>query len=180
MTTSLGWTLLGGRLFTGRRPGPRALGGVVLAGAGLVGLLVVLSPTQAAVATAPGPTAATVVVGGCAAAVLAGLAWARWTRSGSRALGLAVGTGIGYGLTAALLKLVTAQLRDGWTGTLHHPALALYAVCVLGPASILLSQNAFQQGRVAALAVTVILVLDPVIGLVTGRPAPRPSDGTAR
>ena len=132
---------------------------------GLVGLLLALAPVRPAIAVTPGLTDAVAVLGVCTAIALAVLACSRRARS-DRSMALAVATGIGYGITAALLKLVTDQLREGWTEPLHHPAL--YLACLLGPAAILLSQNALQRGRTAAPAVTVILLLDPVIGLVTG------------
>jgi hypothetical protein len=49
---------------------------------------------------------------------------------------------------AALLELVGAQLQLGWTEPFRHPAL--HAVCLLGPAAVLLSQNALQKGHRAA------------------------------
>jgi len=87
-------------------------------------------------------------------------------RPAGRALGLAVATGSGYGLTAALLKLVILQLQDGWSEPLRHPAL--YAACIVGPAAILLSRNTLQQGRLATPAVTIILLADPLVGLAAG------------
>jgi len=166
MATSLGWTTLSECVLARRRPTGRALGGITLAAAGLVGLLLLLAPTSSAVTAAPSAGAATGVVAGCATVAAAGLGWSRWGPRPTRALGLAVVTGTGYGLTAALLKLVSAQLQYSWTEPLAHPAL--YAACVLGLVSILVSLNTFQQGRLATPAVTVILILDPVIGLVTG------------
>lgn len=167
MASSLGWTALTQWLLTRRRPTMRAAGGIVLAGTGLIALLILLAPTQNLGAAATPTPAAAVAIGAVAAAGAgAGLAWARWGPRHTRGLGLAVVTGTGYGLTAALLKLVTAQLQLGWTEPLTHPAF--WVACVVGPASILLSQNTFQQGRLVTPAVTIILILDPVLGLATG------------
>lgn len=76
-------------------------------------------------------------------------------------------TGAGYGLTAALLKLVGTQVRDGgWAAPLQHPAV--YAVAVLGPAAVLLSQNALQHARPVTTALTLVLLLDPLVGVAAG------------
>jgi threonine/homoserine efflux transporter RhtA len=39
---------------------------------------------------------------------------------------------------------------------------------VVGPAAVLLSQNTLQRGRSAAAALTIVLVLDPLVGVATG------------
>lgn len=47
-----------------------------------------------------------------------------------------------------------------------HPALWIAAV--LGPSSVLLSQHALQRARRVAAVVSLIVVLDPIVGLVAG------------
>ena len=86
---------------------------------------------------------------------------------GPRVLALATATGVLYGVTAGLIKVVTAQIRTG--GILEpfqHPVL--YVVCVVGPIGFLLSQNTFQQGALVAPALAVITVVDPVVGVAVG------------
>ncbi|MFC7657762.1 DMT family transporter [Pseudonocardia benzenivorans] len=84
----------------------------------------------------------------------------------SRVLALATATGVLYGVTAGLMKVVTGQLRVGWTEPFGH--MALYVVCVIGPLGFLLSQNTFQQGKLMSPAVAVITSVDPVVGVLIG------------
>lgn len=100
------------------------------------------------------------VVGLCLMAALRG--------SGPGTVGaLAVATGVCYGVTAALMKIVTAQLRDGGPPEVltHGP---FYVVCVVGPLGFLLSQHTFQEGLLIAPALAVITVVDPVVATVIG------------
>lgn len=84
-----------------------------------------------------------------------------------RVLALATATGVLYGVTAGLIKVVTAQIRTGGViEPFHHPVL--YVVCVVGPVGFLLSQNTFQQGALVAPALAVITVVDPVVGIAVG------------
>ena len=167
MISSVAWTVLGEALWARRRPGGRTLVGVGLAGAGVAGFLVLLHP-RVPPAPPPPTVAMTAVVGaGCAAVSAAGLLWAARGPERTAALGLAVPTGVGYGLAAALMKLVSAQVRSGgWAEPFHHPAL--YTAVVVGPAAVLLSQNTLQRGRSAAAALTIVLLLDPLVGVATG------------
>jgi drug/metabolite transporter (DMT)-like permease len=80
---------------------------------------------------------------------------------------LAVATGVLYGMTAGLLKVVTGELRTGGLPTvLTHPAL--YIICLLGPMGFLLSQNTFQQGVLIAPALAIITIVDPLVGFAIG------------
>lgn len=83
-----------------------------------------------------------------------------------RVIALAAGTGVLYGLTAALMKLVAAQFRAGFWVPFGH--WALYAACVTGVTGFLLSQNTFQHGTHAAPAVAVITTVDPVVAVAIG------------
>jgi drug/metabolite transporter (DMT)-like permease len=84
-----------------------------------------------------------------------------------RVIALATATGVLYGVTAGLIKVVTAQVRAGGvTDPFVHPVL--YVVCAVGPVGFLLSQNTFQQGALVAPALAVITVVDPVVGVVIG------------
>jgi drug/metabolite transporter (DMT)-like permease len=75
-------------------------------------------------------------------------------------------TGVLYGVTAGLMKVVVGQFREGYGEPFGH--LALYVVCVVGPMGFLLSQNTFQQGRLVSPAVAVITSVDPVIAVLIG------------
>jgi len=102
----------------------------------------------------------------CAGVVAAALGWAAAARRAAKVLALALGTGVLYGLTASLLKVLGDELRGGWTEPLGHPTL--YVVGLLGPAAFLLSQYALAQGRLLAPAMSVIITVDPLVGMVLG------------
>jgi hypothetical protein len=172
MTSSIAFTTGAERLLLGHRPSTRAWAGMGLTALGLAGLLGSLAPTAG---TGAGPSGGStlVVATACAAAMLAAVAWSRRPRPAATlsagdagVLGLAAATGLGYGVTAIQLKVVGTQLALGLTVPLAHPAL--YVAAVVGPLSILLSQHALQQGRRALAVVSLILVIDPVVGLAGG------------
>ena len=124
LVSCLAWTLLGECLFARVLPTRRAVSGIALVGAGLVGVLLALvRPTVAPRVLVPPGGAVALVVGGCAAVAATGLLIAARTTGRTRALALAVTAGTGYGLTAALLKIVGEELQGGWTRPLGHPAL---------------------------------------------------------
>ena len=169
MTSSIVFTVVAERLLSRHRLPTGAWAGAGLTGLGLVGLLVALDPTAGDGAVPPaGSTLA--VAGGCLVIMLAAVAWSRLPAlpgtGAQRVLAVAVATGLGYGLTAVQLKAVGSQLAAGVVVPLLHPAL--FVALVLGPSAILLSQAALQQGRLAAAVVPVILVVDPLVGLVAG------------
>ena len=80
---------------------------------------------------------------------------------------LAMATGVLYGVTAGLMKVVTSQLRaGGLPEVFSHPAI--YVICLLGPMGFLLSQNTFQQGVLIAPALAIITIVDPLVGYAIG------------
>jgi drug/metabolite transporter (DMT)-like permease len=80
---------------------------------------------------------------------------------------LAAATGLLYGITAGLMKVVTGQFRaGGFPEAFGHPVL--YVVCALGPMGFLLSQNTFQKGTLIAPALAIITIVDPLVGVVIG------------
>ncbi|RCW46179.1 magnesium transporter NIPA [Halopolyspora algeriensis] len=84
-----------------------------------------------------------------------------------RVIALALATGVLYGVTAALMKVVTSQIRAGGIAEpFQH--WVLYAVCVIGPCGFLLSQNAFQQGKLISPALAMITSVDPLVGVAIG------------
>jgi drug/metabolite transporter (DMT)-like permease len=99
--------------------------------------------------------------------VLVCLAVASRYEGSVRVAALAAATGVFYGLTAGLMKVVTGQLRSGdFTEIFSHPVL--YVVCVVGPLGFLLSQNTFQQGTLIAPALAIITIVDPLVGVAIG------------
>ena len=84
-----------------------------------------------------------------------------------RVFGLALATGVLYGVTAALMKVVATEVRAGGiVEPFQH--WVLYGVCLIGPAGFLLSQNTFQQGTLISPALAVITTVDPLVGVVIG------------
>jgi len=80
---------------------------------------------------------------------------------------LAAATGVLYGLTAGLMKVVTSQFRSGGPAEVFtHPVL--YVVCAVGPLGFLLSQNTFQHGTLIAPALAIITIVDPLVGVAIG------------
>ncbi len=80
---------------------------------------------------------------------------------------LAAATGVLYGLTAGLMKVVTSQFRSGgFLEPFAHPVL--YVVCAVGPMGFLLSQNTFQKGTLIAPALAIITIVDPLVGVAIG------------
>ncbi|WP_166463012.1 DMT family transporter [Amycolatopsis acidicola] len=137
--------------------------GTLICVAGLAGFLALAQPTGGSndLVGDVGPLA--VILGLVA---LAGLGLSTVLRGGGRVLGLALATGVFYGVTAALMKVVAGQLREGAGVPFTH--WALYVVCVVGPIGFLLSQNTFQQGRMISPALAVITTIDPLIGVAIG------------
>ena len=87
------------------------------------------------------------------------------TRRRSRAMPLAVATGILYGVTAALTKSVVAHLGDGIVPLLSSwETYALAAVAMLGTVC---QQSAFQAGDLGV-SMPAVTVLEPVVAVGIG------------
>ncbi|WP_263247682.1 DMT family transporter [Saccharopolyspora rosea] len=99
--------------------------------------------------------------------VIAALLAARWIPGELGVVGLAVATGVFYGVTAGLMKVVAGQFRSGGVPEpFQH--WSLYAVCVIGPMGFLLSQQTFQRGRLMSPALAVITTVDPLVAAAIG------------
>lgn len=75
-------------------------------------------------------------------------------------------TGVLYGVTASLTKLVVGQLAHGPTNPLAH--WPLYVAVVTGASGIVVSQRAFQLGRLLAPVNAVISTVDPLVAVTIG------------
>ncbi len=144
-----------------RRPHARDLLAVGIGAVGLAAFLLSAQPGEGI----PYPTqrAWIAVLGACAAAVAACVVAARLVSDTLRGTMLGVATGVLYGLTAALLKVVI-------TGLSKHPAKVftdwhLYALVLAGIAALVLNQNAFQSGPLAA-PLTALTLTDPIVSTV--------------
>lgn len=146
-----------------RRPVRAEVAGVLLCTAGLLTFLAVAQarPGRSAV-----PFAAALPTLGVAGAVAVAVTVSvRRIRPGpGRAVVLAAGCGVLYGVSSALIKLVTAELAHPWRALGSWP---LIAVVVVGGAGLLLNQNAFQAGALAAPLATLTIV-EPVTAAVVG------------
>jgi drug/metabolite transporter (DMT)-like permease len=99
--------------------------------------------------------------------VVAALLAAGWFPGEVGAIGMAVATGVLYGVTAGLIKVVAGQFRGGGLAEpFQH--WSLYAVCVIGPMGFLLSQQTFQRGRLMSPALAVITTVDPLVAAAIG------------
>jgi len=100
-----------------------------------------------------------VTVGGCLGA--AARLHSRW-----RPLPLALAAGACYGVTAGLISSLTHTLDDGPVAVLGQ--WQTYAIVVIGPLGVLLSQNAYQAGPLGAPALATFTVTDPLVAIAVG------------
>jgi len=138
------------------RGDPLVFGGVAACTLGVVGFLIVArpaggNPDDSLGTFIPLAVGYGVVLGGC-------LAVARRSQR-ARPLALALATGVSYGTTAFLIKLVTAE-----ADTFPHlfATWPLYAVAIVAPLGFLLNQNAYQQGSIVAPVLAIITSSDPL------------------
>jgi drug/metabolite transporter (DMT)-like permease len=100
-----------------------------------------------------------VFVAGCLAAASRLLDW-------RRAIMLAVGVGVLFGVVAALTKLVMHAVIEGSLSKLLTSPI-LYVLIVIGVIATLLQQSAFHAGSLRA-SVPAMLVLEPVVAVLLG------------
>jgi drug/metabolite transporter (DMT)-like permease len=141
------------------------MGSLLLTAGGLAAFLLVARPSSGDASLTVGevlPLASTlfVLLIGC-------LALARRTHGLSRALSLALASGIVYGVTAAVAKVtIGAFSSDGFVAGITH--WSLWALVVLGPLGFLLNQNAFRESELVSPTLAVITVTDPLVGIGIG------------
>lgn len=100
-------------------------------------------------------------VGAMALLVLAGSRMA----NGWRPVSYALAAGIGFGVTAALMKAMDHALSDGLVAALA--TWETWAMVIFGAFSMFLVQNAFQAGRLVA-AQPALTLSDPLVAMVWG------------
>jgi drug/metabolite transporter (DMT)-like permease len=129
---------------------------------GLVSLLMLL-PHESARPTLDGGSAA--VLCGCVLALLAGAAvMARRNTGATNTLFLAIGSGLAYGVFAAMVRVSGSEALDKVTGTVFWVAALAVVFCILG---MMFQQNAYRTGRFA-LSYATLLVVDPLTGSLIG------------
>jgi len=131
---------------------------------GVVGLAVFLGTAQPRAGVLdPTPGAWSAVALACGLAVGACLLLARHAARAARGALLGAATGLLYALTAALLKPFTTRLTTDPLSLLTD--WHLYALVVVGLAGLVLNQNAFQSGPLAA-PLTALTLIDPVASVL--------------
>jgi len=98
-------------------------------------------------------------VGGCLAVALRLSDW-------RRAILLAVGVGVLFGVVAALTKIVMHAVIEGSVSRLLTSPI-LYVLIVIGVIATLLQQSAFHAGALRA-SVPAMLVLEPMVAVLLG------------
>ncbi|MGH3504269.1 MAG: DMT family transporter [Nocardioidaceae bacterium] len=133
---------------------------------GLSGFLLVAHPRPGTPGSPVPPEVPPLALVATLAVVLLGcLAFAARSTGNRRAVALAIGAGMLYGLTAGLAKIITSQLDFGVTEPFQH--WMLYAAIVLGITGAQLNQTAFQAGALAA-PIAAITVIDPLTSIAVG------------
>ncbi|MFG1953837.1 DMT family transporter [Micromonospora sp. NPDC048830] len=83
-----------------------------------------------------------------------------------RPLPLALAAGVCYGVTAGLISSLGFHLAASPLSVFGQ--WQTYAIAVLGPFGVLLSQNAYQAGPMGAPALATITVADPLVSIAVG------------
>jgi drug/metabolite transporter (DMT)-like permease len=146
-----------------KRWDPVMFGGVIACAAGVGGFLVIARPSG-------GTTTVTFIVvlplaAGLAAAMAGCAVLARLNRD-VRPLALALACGICYGVSAFLVKVLTAEFGTGVGAVFTN--WPIYALAVVAPAGFLLQQDAYQQGTLLAPVLSITTACDPIISIFLG------------
>ena len=144
-----------------RSADPVMLAGVAACVAGVAGFLLIARPTAGSGTV--GLAEAIWLAIGAVAAVAACLMVGQSSET-LRPLALALATGICYGLSAFLIKLVTSEASHG--GFAHVLTnWPIYALAIAGPVGFVLNQDAFQSGTFIAPVMAIITAADPLISI---------------
>lgn len=132
---------------TGRRLGPREWRGAIAAIVGVGGFLAVANPTEGESGDAAVSWVVPLAV--LAVVVVVSAVLATRTEGTRRAVVLAVAAGLAFGVSDAILKLLTdvADL-DGMGQVLSH--WSPYAWIIVSPLAFLMQQNAFHSAHIGA------------------------------
>ncbi len=93
------------------------------------------------------------------------LVWAALSRGTTRAVTLAIATGVLYGATAALTKSVISLFGKGLVAVVVN--WETYALIVAATAGTILQQSAYQAGNLEA-SLPAVTVLEPVVAAAIG------------
>ena len=132
---------------TGRRLGPREWRGAIAAIVGVGGFLAIANPTEGEGGDPAVPWAVLLAV--LAVIVVVGTGLARRAAGTRRAVTLAVAAGFGFGVSDALLKLVTDVADADGVGSLPGH-WSIWVWMVASPLAFVLQQNAFHSAHIGA------------------------------
>jgi drug/metabolite transporter (DMT)-like permease len=163
LVTSVVFALPLGAKLTGQRIRPIDVGAAVLVVGALVAFLTIANPSGGRDDAPFGDWA--IAGGACAAASLALVGLARGRPAPQRAALLGIATGILFALSAALTKAVVDELDDGILDVFI--GWHVYALIVVGYASMTLNQLALNSGALAP-AVATSMAFDPITSVVLG------------
>ena len=147
--------------FLRRSADPVMLAGVGACALGVAGFLVIARPTngRGTVSLAEAIWLAIAVVAAVAICLVVGQ-----SSETLRPLGMALATGVCYGMSAFLIKLVTSEASHG--GLVHVLTnWPIYALAIAGPVGFILNQDAFQSGTFIAPVMAIIVASDPLISI---------------
>lgn len=165
LVTSLLFYVLLTPVLNHHRPDAVRIVGACLTLAGLIAFLVVARPSDVGGRDLTPATILPLAIG-LAVLLTACIAGSRTVAREWRSLPLAMATGICYGVTAGLVRSLSARFGDGFPELLYH--WQLYAIVVIGPLGALLNQNTFQAGRLGSPALAIITTVDPLISIGVG------------
>jgi len=166
LVTGLLWYVIGSALSDQRPPDLVIILASTGCLAGLSALLLIAQPGVADGSAPKGLAHALPLVFALAGAVVCCLILAAQVPAGWRSLPLALASGICYGATAGLVRSLSTSFGAGLVTVLSQ--WQTYAIIVLGPLGVLLSQNAFQSGRLGSPALAIITVTDPLVSIAVG------------
>jgi drug/metabolite transporter (DMT)-like permease len=150
-------------LLSRRRPQARDFVAVAVGILGLVAFLVAAQPRAGV--SEPSSLGWLGVAAGTVPVVAACVLVARRFRNSTRGVLLGIASGVLFAVTASLIKTLTGRFEADPLGVLTN--WHLYALGVAGISAVVLNQNAFQSGRIAA-PLTALTLLDPVVSVVIG------------
>ncbi len=163
LATSVVFSLPMGKRWTGQQVGRRQVIAALAVTGGLAAFLVLANPSGG---RDDAPFEQWLVAGGVCLALGAALfVAARGRAPAMRATLLGTATGILFGLSAALTKAVVDQLDEGFLEIFEN--WHVYALAVVGYASMTLSQLALQTGALSP-AMATSMIFDPLASVVLG------------
>jgi drug/metabolite transporter (DMT)-like permease len=166
LVTGVLWYSLLTALVYHRAPDRVVLSGVVLCLASLAAFLVLAQPSAGGTAGLDRLSSGLPLAAGLAAAIAVCLSLASRVDPLWRAIPLSIAAGICYGVTAGLVRSLAPSFADGVAAVFGH--WQAYAICVLGPIGVLLNQNSYQVGRIGAVTLVIITVVDPLVSIGVG------------